>query len=938
MSTLKLARYADDEARLLDVDDAEFLQRKVKPDVMLDFSGVGEISAAFLDVLLEGETAEAIADRVSGMSAAVDEALAEWVDRANQPVKPIERKRSYKPVRVTKPVKSSRHSISRPVVTDDRFTPTRLVQRLSESLRGYIESAYPLSDPILVQARRHLLETEAEGHLLAQEPFIETTTRYATSPHRYDELGLPDHIGAFFTTLSETPISASADEHILYKSMYQHQERAFTSFIAEGKDTVVATGTGSGKTECFLVPMLGSLYDEAHERPKSFEQPSVRALILYPMNALVNDQLSRLRLLFGEQAVVDQFSSLPSGRFPRFGMYTGRTPYPGPRKAGRDGERVAPLLDYYLNMDPEVEKHLRELGRYPAKDLATFYGKEEARRATYQSGKRAGQEYTRHNWDKRLHTSPGDRELITRQEMIHGVGTQPGHSPDVLVTNYSMLEYMLMRPFERPIFEETRLWLKQDDAQLLLVLDEAHMYRGAKGAEVAFLIRRLRARLGIHDQPEKLRVISTSASLGTDDDALTNITRFASDLTGKAPSDFVAISGMRKVPDATAEASSAEADLLAAVDLKELNEALSGTELKKCLEPVFKHYGVSNSSIDEATLLATLHDALLNRPMINRLITEAAGNAKALSELAEIIFPSHPKQLDALQSLLALGTLARQKPDSPGLVPTRVHAMFRGLHGLYACVNTQCEGRQAVPREQAAVGKLFSSPQTTCDSCGCRVFELASCRSCGSPYLLAYAEAGTLDSLEYLWGETEGNLVRFQLLPGTPRYTQNAEELRVHIRTGYLDRQAQFPEKEVRSIYAWVNSDGLREPNFGRCVMCQPGVRERGRIHDFRTRGEQPFTALIETQFAEQPPQKNDATLPNHGRKVLVFSDGRQKAARLAPALEHSHARDLFRQVIAMASQELRKHDSSLTGMHWLYTGTVWLCAQHGYGLSLIHI
>ena len=83
--------------------------------------------------------------------------------------------------------------------------------------------------------------------------------------------------------------------------------------------------------------------------------------------------------------------------------------------------------------------------------------------------------------------------------------------PDILITNYSMLEYMLMRPLERHIFDATRAWLDQHrDQTLFLVLDEAHLYRGAAGAEVALLIRRLRTRLDI--PPERLQVICTSAS------------------------------------------------------------------------------------------------------------------------------------------------------------------------------------------------------------------------------------------------------------------------------------------------------------------------------------------------------------------------------------------------------------------------------------------
>ena len=160
--------------------------------------------------------------------------------------------------------------------------------------------------------------------------------------------------------------------------------------------------------------------------------------------------------------------------------------------------------------------------------------------------------------------------------MVHGAGSHPGHAPDVLVTNYSMLEYMLMRPFERPIFAETKRWLDQDGTQLLLVLDEAHMYRGAKGAEVAFLIRRLRARLGIHDRPDKLRVIATSASLGAGAAAVDAVKRFAADITGKPPESFEAITGTREVPTPASPAPKDVADMLASLDLDGINKALDG--------------------------------------------------------------------------------------------------------------------------------------------------------------------------------------------------------------------------------------------------------------------------------------------------------------------------------------------------------------------------
>jgi hypothetical protein len=932
MSIVSLHPFADD-GRLLDADLVPFLRKKLDRGDKLDFTNITEVGEAVLDALFDGWTPERAADAIATLSPAADAAMAAWADRAGGAVTKAER--ATRKVQVRKPAPPARAPvIERDPSGDERFTPTRLVRRLQETLRGYIESAYPLNDPTLVRARRRLLDEDAGGHLLAQEPYIETTTRYATSRATYADLGLSASLSAFFSKLADTASAqstAAEARSVLFPTMYAHQERAFREFLVERRDVIVATGTGSGKTECFLVPMLGSLYDEAVRSPDTFAQPGVRALILYPMNALVNDQLSRLRLLLGEQVVAEAFRGLGEGcRIPRFGMYTGRTPYPGPRTSTRDTERVKPLLDYYLGLSPEVEQRLRRLGRYPAKDLRAFYAQHESRRRTYQSGKRAGQEYNDNNWERRLHTGPDDRELLTRQEMVHGAGSRPGHAPDVLVTNYSMLEYMLMRPFERPVFAETKRWLDRDGTQLLLVLDEAHMYRGAKGAEVAFLIRRLRARLGIHDRPEKLRVIATSASLGEGAAAVDAVKRFAADITGKRPGDFQAITGTREVPTPASPAPREVADMLAALDLDGINEAHDAATLRQKLAPLLP--SGANPSATEDEVLAELHAALKAQPWVNQLVKSAAGQAVALGELAQRVFPGHPNARRALEALLTVSTLARQKPDEPGLVPTRVHGLFRGLHGLHACVNPRCGGRQSEPGERAVLGKLFTTPRAVCDACGCRVFEIASCRSCGSPYLLAYSQEESLDRLSFLWGATEGALFRLELLPIAPRYSGRTELVRLHLRTGYLDLGSRFPDEEVRELALWLDGDGKREAKFDRCAMCQPAAPAKSRIYDFRTRGEQPFTALIEAQFAEQPPQKKDPRLPNHGRKVLVFSDGRQKAARLAPALEHSHARDLFRQVVALAAHELRGK-VGLSALQYLYPAVVHLCAHRGYDL-----
>ena len=248
------------------------------------------------------------------------------------------------------------------------------------------------------------------------------------------------------------------------------------------------------------MPILGQFAVENALRAPTARLPGCRALLLYPMNALVNDQLSRIRKLFGDTRA-SEIISQGRGRPVRFGSYTGRTPYPGPRTSARDRERIEPLFELFdlrVLRHNDLRRQLEAIGQWPAKDLAGFYAHHEEEIRVTASGQRR----LRH-WDRRLHTQPGDRELMICHEAQETC-------PDVLITNYSMLEYMLMRPIERPIFAQTRTWLHSDPAnELIVVLDEAHMYRGAAGAEVALLLRRLFARLDIprafHSYQRKFR-------------------------------------------------------------------------------------------------------------------------------------------------------------------------------------------------------------------------------------------------------------------------------------------------------------------------------------------------------------------------------------------------------------------------------------------------
>ena len=219
--------------------------------------------------------------------------------------------------------------------------------------------------------------------------------------------------------------------------------------VAQGKNVVVATGTGSGKTEAFLYPILVHLYQEFQAGTLG---SGVRALILYPMNALANDQRERL----GE--ICKRLKEEHSPFAFTFGQYIGET--------------------------PEDENDSWRFAR-----------------------------------DHIAHRLPG--ELVLRSEMRQA-------PPHILLTNYSMLEYLLLRPADSELFDNgrARWWT-------FLVLDEAHQYRGSRGIEMAMLLRRLKQRLHEGGRAGAFRCIATSATLvGGEGDAAA-VAKFAADLFGE---------------------------------------------------------------------------------------------------------------------------------------------------------------------------------------------------------------------------------------------------------------------------------------------------------------------------------------------------------------------------------------------------------------------
>ena len=412
------------------------------------------------------------------------------------------------------------------------------------------------------------------------------------------------------------------------------------------------TGTGSGKTECFLLPILGKLACEAKRNGSIFgTTPAVRAMVLYPMNALVNDQLGRLRLLFGDPRIVEKFMNW-SGRPARFARYTSRTLYPGVRDLTKDQTKLSPFGKYYVHnlkvaQGPEssqqkaaeaLVRELKKRGKWPSKpDLVAWYG-EKGTRWQDASG----------NF-KRCVTLTADPELLTRHEVQNA-------PPDVLITNYSMLEYMLMRPLERPIFDQTRDWLHANPQErFLLVIDEAHLYRGAAGAEVALLIRRLRMRLGI--SPDRLQVICTSASFK---DANYSI-KFGAQLTGKEAADFQSVEGDLLLSNHEAKGTGQDASALDSINLQAFYESKTDDARLHQIGKFLEYREIDNPS----QLHRTLYDALVSFGPMAKLINLTMAEAQPVEELGQRLFEGvHPDMAArAVTNLVALGSLARRSSN-----------------------------------------------------------------------------------------------------------------------------------------------------------------------------------------------------------------------------------------------------------------------------------
>ena len=778
-------------------------------------------------------------------------------------------------------------------------------QALKNRFIDYLKSQYLGPNTLLQNACKDIFEKPG---MLYQEPYIEASPAYVIENNGLERLqNVPKEIQAFLLEMAELGLG-------VYKNPYKHQVESIEAFY-KGKDLFVSTGTGSGKTECFMWPMISHIAYEAFKHPDSWENEGIRAVILYPMNALVSDQLGRLRRMIGDTSGKFRRAFFKHAnnnliRIPKFGMYTGRTPYPGRHEMEEDKKLARTLSKTLIHKEPKVIERLMDIGKYPAKyDLETFV-----------------QSLSQGNHD----THPWDAELMTRFEM-HQI------CPDILITNYSMLEFMLLRPIEDVIWRKTKKWLhEKQDNRLLIILDEAHMYKGSAGGEVALLIRRLLNKLDI--TRDKARFILTTASVPKNRNL---IQQFACRLTAQpldSPSFEIIFGEQQKIDLTSSELIEADPKVLIQLRL----ENLQGNEYQK-LNEIERYSDLINDrktfqTLDEARIW--LYHKLSQCKSLMRIVSVSRGDAKPYKDICKQAFPDAERTVarKATDILLTLATLAKNENEQV-LFPVRLHMMFRGLQGLYACCNPNC--KDANSGDGIRIGKIYFGHVTdTCESCGSKVFQLVSDRRCGALFLQGYVQLQ--DSIQLIWntpGLPDEYFLQIHLYIVPDFYqAQKNKKVRLgwlHVYTGkFIDYDPpQDKQHEYLKVAYYAVDDAQEDMEFATCPKCESKLTF---VSDFITKGNESFYNLVSEQLRVQPPtlfsKEELENNPNAGRKVLLFSDSRQRAATLAKDLTRAADDEAARKVMVIAAKRLlewSEQNGEEPTMNLLYVTFLSVAAEH---------
>jgi hypothetical protein len=705
-------------------------------------------------------------------------------------------------------------------------------------------------------------------------------------------------------------------------SLYSHQEAALEASLAD-EPVVVTSGTSSGKTEAFLLPVLARLVSESamwptpgagqeggpwwrrsnrrlpQRGPAPGRPAAIRALVLYPMNALVEDQLVRLRQgLDSEEAQAWSTAHRGGNRF-YFGRYTSRTPVSGQRdKPSRSRDLRAVLSEADRRWDALMQEEAGLVARGERVDR---------RKRLYLP--RVGPE--------------GSAEMRSRWDMQES-------PPDILITNFTMLNIMLLRDLEQDMWEQTREWLAVSSNHVFsMVVDELHMYRGTGGSEVAYLLRRLYHRLGLDPDSPQLSISAASASL---DATRSRDLDYLREFFGTTR-PFRVIEGQHHRPSGPSSLRGAHDALFgrpAPTDPHEAQRLLDAVEVAGALHAVFTAAPTTVAPDGEDGADATVGWAVeLARQTKGEHGPEgeaAAGTRPmAAQDLARGLFPD----LDPAEAASAFDRLAELIGVTSGSLRLRAHFFFRNLPSLWACSDPSCAAVSDEFRSPSRpVGRLYAEPEITC-VCGSRILELLYCQACGEAFLGGYRSEGAPDGRQYLVpfvadlddlpDRARGrNAATFTVYwpkppasaqPVDPDWQRDSGRYRFRFRKATL-----YPERGLLRMVAnntdatgWVfqvsdqHGERDRVPALPiKCPSCGDNREANYPVGRPVTDPDRTRSALraLGTGFSKANQVLADAVLREMGTdpaKLVLFSDSRQDAAKLGPEFAFAHYNDLVR-------------------------------------------
>lgn len=738
--------------------------------------------------------------------------------------------------------------------------PIAMTKAITDNYFSYLKTTFYLQDDELREQFDELLQ---EIGRFTKGPILEATPPFVAGA-TIEKLIEEEVLTPEFRRLNSLRLP-------LDRELYQHQEEAVRKVVRGGRNLVVTTGTGSGKTEAFLIPIFDHLLRQAHQGRL---QPGVQALLLYPMNALANDQMGRLR----------------------------------------------ELLEYY----PQIT-----FGRYTGE---TKEGTSEARSL----------------YRRMYRREPLKNELISREQMRDT-------PPNILLTNYAMLEFLLLRPndnvfFDGPLAANWRF----------VVIDEAHTYAGAKGIEMAMLLRRLKDRV-VGDQVGVLQCIATSATLGKGEASLPAAANFANRLFNEPfewePSDPARQDVVRAarqplslhVPGSWLPAPALYGQwqkLVADASLSNTDDTHSRKLIEQLYTSVLALHPNENwlhSSREAAggDWRRFLFEILRHSEHLHQLQRRLEEQPDYLQEVTRKIFGDPQLYYGALIALVDLAVKARPNEGDRGLLPARYHFFVRAIEGAYL---------QLRPNR-----KLFLEryEQYEVEKTSYSVFELATCRRCGAGYLAGelQQDAGKLGH-EFLrhpsnrFYEEDRRLEYFWLLDNPVVQGVDEDELEGE-ESGFEPKEEYWLCGQCglcthrQSTTALCDCDPShrvivqRVPSkAGKVTKC-PGCGGRsstGMVRRFLTGNDATASVLATAQYQQLPIKVHSLLLPSpsssptiqnddwgqpivnrveedarrHGRQLLVFSDSRQAAAFFAPYLNRTYNQILRRRLILQTLEENR--------------------------------